>query len=65
MRRNDSRMWRAGKAVIAGVILAGICASTLNCFNVNIDRGAVQVPGYTWPPEEDPHDRDKDDRQLP
>lgn len=58
-------MRRAGKAAVAGVILAGICASSLNCFNVNVDRGAVQVPGYTWPAEQEPPDRDKDDRQLP
>ena len=65
MRRSDSRIRRAGKALIAGAILASICTSTLNCLNVDVRPGAVQVPGYTWPPEEDRPDRDKDDRQLP
>ena len=58
-------MRRAGTMLIAAVILAGICVSSVNCFNVKIDRGAVQVPGYTWPPEEDRPDRDERDHQLP
>jgi hypothetical protein len=51
--------------LIAGAMLAGICLSSVNCFNVKVDRGAFQVPGYTWPPENDPPDRDDNDRQLP
>ena len=51
--------------LLAGLAIgAGISFTALGCVNVKVDKGAVQVPGYTWPAEDDQESKDKPD-QLP
>jgi len=50
----------AGLAIAVCICLAG------GCVKVNVGKGAVKVPGFTWPPE-DGEQNDKPDNpdQLP
>lgn len=54
-------LWRRLAGVAAGAAVVASVALAPGCLNVKVDKGAVQVPGYTWPPEEE----HKNDRQLP